>query len=105
MPAHASDTNVPMSVSDRALSDHAARTVEQFDRLPALGTAIAGLLSKSVRAVAFWIAALLPLSYLPLLATGVTAEQPLAFAALLCVNATAFVLGHTHKQPDADTMC
>lgn len=93
-----------MSVSDRALSEHAARTVEQFDRLPALGTTVARLLTRSVRAVAFWVAALLPLSYLPLLAAGVTAEHPLVFAALLCVNATAFVLGHTHKRPEADTV-
>lgn len=89
-----------MSVSDRALTDHAARTVDQL-RLPAAMATAAALLTRSVRAVAFWVATLLPLSYIPLLATGVIAERPLGFAALLCVNATAFVVGHAHKRHDA----
>jgi hypothetical protein len=89
-----------MSVSDHALTDHAARTVDRLQLPTALSTAGA-LLSQSVRALAFWVATLLPLTYLPLLATGVAAERPLGFAALLCVNATAFVVGHAYKRRDA----
>ena len=89
-----------MSVSDHALTDHAARTVDRLQLPSTLATAGA-LLSRSVRALAFWVATLLPLTYLPLLATGVTTEQPLGFAALLCVNATAFVVGHAHNHRDA----
>jgi hypothetical protein len=94
-----------MSVSDRALSDHAARTVERLDHLPTVGATVARLLTRSVRAVAFWVAALLPLSYLPLLATGVLSERPLGFAALLCVNATAFMLGHAYGRSETHTVC
>jgi hypothetical protein len=61
---------------------------------------LAALLVRPVRAVSFWMAALLPLTYLPLLATGVVADHPMAFLALLCVNVVAFVLGHGHRHPD-----
>ena len=67
---------------------------------PALGTLI-GFLVVPVRVVSFWVAAFLPLTYLPLLATGVVAEHPTAFLALLCANAAALVLGHGHRRPDA----
>jgi hypothetical protein len=90
-----------MSVSDHALTDHAARTVERLDRLPALATTAADIVAWTVRAIAFWLAALLPLSYLPLLATGVVADHPFGFAAILSVNATAFVVGHAHRRQDA----
>jgi hypothetical protein len=91
-----------MSVSEHALPARFARTaVAQLDNLRALGSALAGFLARPTRVVAFWVATLLPLSYLPLLAAGVAADHPLGFAALLCANAVAFVLGHTHKR-DAD---
>lgn len=87
-----------MSVSDRGPIEHATGTaadgvgtVQQF--VSTLTTA----LEETIRAVAFWFATLLPLSYLPLLATGVTAEHPLGFAALLASNVAAFVLGHAHE--------
>jgi hypothetical protein len=90
-----------MSVRDHALTDHAARTVDRL-RLPrGLSTAV-DLGSRFVRALAFWVATLLPLTYLPLLAAGVTAERPFGFAALLCANAAAFVVGHTYKRHDTD---
>jgi hypothetical protein len=54
------------------------------------------LLADVVRASAFWTAALLPLSYVPLLATGAVTEFPLAFVALLAVNAAALLVGHDH---------
>jgi hypothetical protein len=91
-----------MSVSERALPTRFARTATaQLDNLHALGSALAGSLARPIRAVAFWVATLLPLSYLPLLSAGVAADHPLGFVALLCANAVAFVLGHTHKR-DAD---
>lgn len=67
---------------------------------PPLETLV-GLLVLPVRVVSFWVAALLPLTYLPLLAAGVVADHPTAFLALLCANAVAFVLGHGHRRPDA----
>lgn len=66
----------------------------------ALGTTTArsvALLVAAVRAAAFWTAALLPLSYPALLATGAAADHPLAFAALLAVNVVSLVLGHEHR--------
>jgi len=62
---------------------------------------LAAALASPVRIVSFWMAALLPLTYLPLLATGVVADHPTAFLAVLCANAVAFVLGHGHRRPDA----
>lgn len=56
-----------------------------------------------VRSAAFWTAALLPFAYLPLLATGVVNRYPLAFAALLCCNAVAVVLGHGHRDDGSAT--
>jgi hypothetical protein len=93
---------VPMSVSEHALTDGIGRTaVEQFDSLREACSVLVALLTGSVRIVAFWVATLLPLSYLPLLAVGVAADHPLGFAGILAVNGVAFVLGHTHKRDDA----
>jgi len=50
----------------------------------------------TVRAAAFWVAVLLPLAYLPLLAGlsgGVAADTVLGLAAL---HATALLVGHVH---------
>lgn len=78
-----------MSVADPSTPSTLART--------ALG-AVADRLAGVARASAFWTAALLPLSYLPLLVTGVVADRPLAFAALLLVNAVALLAGHDHRR-------
>jgi hypothetical protein len=95
-----------MSVSDRSPLGTAARTaVDGIDGLHRLCATVASSVVAGVRAVAFWLATLLPLSYLPLLATGVTAEHPMGFAALLCSNAVAFVLGHTHDPRTVDAEC
>ncbi|MFB6146361.1 MAG: hypothetical protein ABEJ08_01580 [Halobacteriaceae archaeon] len=56
-----------------------------------------GFAARAIRCVAFWIAALLPFAYLPLLATGVVERHPVAFGALVCCNAGAFVLGHGYR--------
>jgi hypothetical protein len=60
--------------------------------------ALVSLVLAPLRAVAFWTAALLPFAYLPLLATGTATARPAAFAALLAVNAVAFVVGHGHNR-------
>lgn len=90
-----------MSVSDRGLLEHATRTATDRADCTAsvqrLASALTGSVESAVRAVAFWLATLLPLSYLPLLATGVTAEHPLGFVALLASNVLGFVVGHTHE--------
>jgi hypothetical protein len=92
-----------MSVTDRALVEHATRTAtDGVEGLARLGSALVGPVVDATRAVAFWLATLLPLTYLPLLATGVAAEHPFGFFALLCSNALAFVLGHTHDPGASD---
>lgn len=71
-------------------------STEQLTRLGRAPTAhryVAG----PVRAAAFWTAVLLPLSYFPLLWGGVAADAPLAFLALLVVNAVAAVVGHGYR--------
>jgi hypothetical protein len=72
------------------------------ESLPALQDAVtsaASLVASPVRWLAFWAAVLLPFAYLPILATGVAVEYPVAFTGLLGANAAAFVLGHAHKRP------
>jgi hypothetical protein len=71
----------------RPVLQHALRTAATYVAAP-------------VRFVAFWLAALLPLTYLPLLATGATAGHRTAFAGVLCLNAVAFVVGHSHNRPE-----
>lgn len=92
--------SVPMSTADPTRPDRLARdALAGADRLRRL----ADLALLPVRAVAFWTAALLPLAYLPLLATGFVAANPGAFAALVAVNVVALVAGHGHNQaPEAD---
>jgi hypothetical protein len=53
-----------------------------------------------IRFVAFWVAALLPLTYPPLLASGVIAGHQVTFVGVLCLNAVAFVVGHSHNSPE-----
>jgi hypothetical protein len=79
-----------MSVAPSTPSELARTAAEKTIGTPA------ALLADAVRASAFWTAALLPFSYLPLLATGAVTEYPLTFVALLAVNAAALLLGHGH---------
>jgi hypothetical protein len=71
-------------------------------RLPGVGTnplaSIANLATTAVQAVAFWLAVVLPLAYLPLVAGGVTASELVPFAALLAVNVVALTVGHDHRR-------
>ena len=68
--------------------------------VPTVRHALGGLasgLTTSVRAAAFWVAALLPLSYIPLLATGFAGEHALAFLGLLAVNALGIAVGSEYR--------
>lgn len=50
-----------------------------------------------LRRVSFWAAVALPFLYLPMLATGLEEPpQQTAFLLLLCCNAVALLLGHSH---------
>lgn len=71
------------------------------DALPAPAAAAAATLLAPVRAAAFWSAVALPLVYLPLVATGAVWDRPLAFCALLALNAVAFVAGHGYDPESA----
>jgi hypothetical protein len=71
----------------------------ETEPLPALQTATE-LAVRPVRFVAFWVATLLPFTYIPLLATGLVTTHALAFAAVLCLNAVAFVVGHGYGRPE-----
>lgn len=52
-----------------------------------------------VRRLAFWMAIGLPAVYLPFLALGLeTPTQATAFVALLCCNAVALLIGHSHMR-------
>jgi len=55
---------------------------------------------RNLRAASFWAAIVLPVTYLPLLAGGLTGVEALLFVALVTVNAGAFVLGHDHDPAD-----
>jgi predicted membrane metal-binding protein len=56
---------------------------------------VAGIVAV-VQGLAFWVAALLPLAYVPLLATGIVAQHPVGFLGVTAVNAVAFAVGHAH---------
>lgn len=62
--------------------------------------AVQALLVAPLRAAAFWTAIALPVVYLPMVATGVVWEHPLALLALFALNFLAFVAGHDHNRPD-----
>jgi hypothetical protein len=89
-----------MSPTDPPSTDRRARTA--LETLPSFagrfGSVTAHLLSP-VRAAAFWLAVLMPLTYVPMLASGQIAERLTAFTLLVALNAVAFVLGHSHRRP------
>ncbi len=55
---------------------------------------------RNVQVASFWAAIVLPVTYLPLLAGGLTGGEVLLFVALVAVNAGAFVLGHDYNPAD-----
>lgn len=91
---------VRRTMSAPELSDQVARTATDAPWVVvSLVTTLVQYVFLPVRAAAFWVAALLPFSYIPMLATGVVGEHPLGFLALLSVNGLAFVLGQGYKRP------
>jgi hypothetical protein len=74
-----------------------ARTAVESLSVPTVLRRAASLAGRAVRFVAFWLAALLPFGYLPLLATELAATHQFAFAGLVGLNAVAFVIGHSHN--------
>ena len=77
---------------ERDTLSRAGRTVSETIR--------AGL--RNFRVASFWAAIVLPVTYLPLLAGGLTGGEALLFVALVAVNAGAFVLGHDYDPADDD---
>ena len=57
---------------------------------------------RNLRVASFWAAIVLPVTYLPLLAGGLGGTEALLFAALVAVNAGAFVLGHDYDPADGE---
>lgn len=85
------------------MSTDSVRTAHALDARPALQTlaeTVTVLAVVPVQFVSFWVATLLPLTYLPLLAAGVPESHPVGFVGVLVANAVAFVLGHGYDRPD-----
>jgi hypothetical protein len=59
-------------------------------------SAASQLLARPVEALAFWLAVVLPLAYLPLLLAGGLSTSTLL--GCLAVNALAHLLGHRHNR-------
>ncbi|MFC5367488.1 hypothetical protein [Salinirubrum litoreum] len=88
------------TMSAPELSDQAVRTATDAPWVVvSLVTTLFQYVLLPVRAASFWLATILPFSYLPMLATGVVGEHPLGFLGLLSVNGVAFVLGQGYKRP------
>ncbi|MFA9517783.1 hypothetical protein ACERIT_11285 [Halopenitus sp. H-Gu1] len=49
-----------------------------------------------LRAIAFWVAVLLPLTYLPVLHGIVVDASPRLFVGLLALNVVSAIIGHEH---------
>lgn len=65
-----------------------------------LGKAIARRVRVTLLAVTFWSAIVLPVLYVPLLATGLdTVARTVAFLVLFGLNVVALVVGHPYR-PD-----
>ncbi|WP_277554149.1 hypothetical protein [Halobaculum limi] len=93
-----------MSTTDRTSPTPSARTA--LDNVPAGSLLqsvrdVADLVVAVVRAVAFWAAALFPLTYLPAFLTGTTANHPLLIGGLVLVHVATLVVGRRHGL-DAD---
>ncbi|MFC7097666.1 hypothetical protein [Halobaculum marinum] len=69
-------------------------------RVTAAASTVARGATQAGQATAFWAAALLPLTYLPMLASGGVSARPLLFAGLLAAHVAALVLGRDHATGD-----
>lgn len=74
----------------------------QSPRIRHVGTntlaTLSSLVSTAVRAVAFWLAVVLPLAYLPLLADGFTGADLVPFTVVLAANVVVLTLGHEYRR-------
>lgn len=87
-----------MSTPESTLLDDTA--TEPFPALQETLRAALAYAALPVRFAAFWVATLLPLTYVPLLATGMVTGNHFDFAGLLALNAVAFVVGHSYNRPE-----
>ncbi|NHX37076.1 MULTISPECIES: hypothetical protein [Halolamina] len=69
--------------------------------LPRSAVSFAASMLGPVRAAAFWSAVALPLTYVPMVATGAMWDLPVVFSVLLALNAVAFLVGHGHDPETA----
>ncbi|PAU82960.1 hypothetical protein CK500_12595 [Halorubrum salipaludis] len=64
----------------------------------ASGRQVAGLMTGTVKAAAFWAAIAIPTAYPVLLYMGLEGTPGLLFVGLLFANALALALGHDYKR-------
>jgi hypothetical protein len=64
----------------------------------ASGRQVAGLMTGTVKAAAFWAAIAIPVAYPVLLYMGLDGGAGVLFVALLFANALALAVGHDHKR-------
>ena len=64
----------------------------------ASGERLAGLMTGTVKAAAFWAAIAIPAAYPVLLYSGLDGGTGQLFVVLLFANALALALGHDHKR-------
>lgn len=64
----------------------------------ASGARLAGLMTGTVKAAAFWAAVVIPMAYPVLLYGGLDGTTGVAFVCLLFANVVALALGHDHNR-------
>ncbi len=62
------------------------------------GRRVAGVMSSTVRATAFWAAVVIPFTYPALLYVGLDGINGYLFVSLLFANALALAVGHDHNR-------
>jgi hypothetical protein len=82
--------SVPSPNTDDASAPRLAR------RAVAAATAAFDAVARAGETLVFWLAALLPLTYLPALGSGAASTRPLLVAGLIAAHAAALVLGRGH---------
>ena len=85
-----------MSTSERTDALRTAATTDPTTALRYGMEALTAGATESVRVVAFWLAASLPLTYLPLVVAGLVGEYFLTFTGLLALHAVTILVGHGH---------
>lgn len=89
-----------MSESAATLGLHVVSTVEgRLLRSYGFASSLLGYGVRAVRFVAFWLAVVLPCSYLSLLQNGLTRGESVSLTATLLFHLCVLVLGHGYRQP------